>query len=180
MGIEKGFTFVTDIINGISIAGIEIMPILIPIISLILITRDLEKWKRMAFPIFLLWKVAGLNVPYYILLGTGFILTLSLFEKANIGELLSSISTKIEQKTNPFKINKQNIIKNTIKDRERTITKAYQKGLISNLDIFDKQNRKTNNKDLSDTLKLKESYWNKFNNKIKKEKSIKFKKKVNK
>lgn len=79
-----------------NIAGAEwIIPLIMIVVSLFIITRDIEEWKTLGFLVSVTLYTAGLRVHILILVGTGIIFAINSLSLTMIGNTIGAVSRSI-------------------------------------------------------------------------------------
>lgn len=88
MAIEQGFTLMNTIFADLVIFEITwIIGALLVLVTLIIITRDINEWKRLAFPICIAWHIIGISPGLLALFLTGVIFVINALSQIQLGEL---------------------------------------------------------------------------------------------
>jgi len=118
------FSLLSNISNNTNIAGTDIiLGFIFIILSMLLITRDVEKWKILAFPLAIGFTVAGINISPVIVIITAIIFTIEGLSLQVIASLVDTISDKTMSLINTTRRNAIEIKdKNRDKQRERKRT----------------------------------------------------------
>lgn len=82
-----------EVILGTNILGVEwIISIIIVIITLALITLNLQKWKTLALPVTVGWYIIGITPSYLWLIGTGIIFVIETLSIKVLGNTIEAIT----------------------------------------------------------------------------------------
>lgn len=88
-------TLWTQTFQQTSIFGfVELISIPIIIISLALITRDLQKWKTLAFPVAVGWYISGIRMHFLILIILALMFIIEVISLQTLGNILDTITTR--------------------------------------------------------------------------------------
>lgn len=136
--ITQGFNVLRDSMNSSSIAGIDyVIPLILVFLTLVFVTRDLEEWKTLAFPILLMWGLAGIDVPliFNALLGIQFVLTIIGIQR--LGNVLGAVFTKPDVTASLRKdIRAEKVRQQATKINDRLAKAGKTKGFIGEKPTF--------------------------------------------
>lgn len=91
--ITTALTAGKEIFTNSRIGGIEgIVGALLVIITMLLITRDMGKWPKLAFIVTTAWHIAGVNQHWLLFIGTAISFTIDLFSFTMIGNTIAAIT----------------------------------------------------------------------------------------
>lgn len=95
MAIEDGFELISNVFTRTTVFGIDwIIPTIVIILTLIIITRDVNKWKTLALPVSAAWYIIGLKTSPVILVGAGLVMIMELISIETLGNLLDTVTEK--------------------------------------------------------------------------------------
>lgn len=95
MGIEYGFELLNNTFTNTSIVNINwIVSIIFVIFTLLIITRDVNKWKTLALPVTILWHIIGIKPSFILYAITGIIFIVNILSIELIGNILEVINKK--------------------------------------------------------------------------------------
>lgn len=93
--ITTGFTYIKDIFVDSTFLNLDwIIGLFIVLVTLIIITRDIEKWKLLLFPIVLGWHIVGVHQNLIIFMFSSILFALALFDKEVVGNIISFLQDK--------------------------------------------------------------------------------------
>jgi Ni/Fe-hydrogenase subunit HybB-like protein len=126
-----GFEFLKETLQHTSFLQINfIVALIFIIITLLIITRDIEKWKLLALPVSILWEIIGVPVHLLILISAGIMFAieiLSLTQIGNLAEALTKTFTKSsENKQQTMMTNLKTALKS--KTEENRLNKKLARG----------------------------------------------------
>lgn len=79
----------TEIFTYTYIAGVRwLLPIMLTLIACLLISRDMEKWKIMAFPLLVMQKLMGIDVHFILLSATAILFVIEALSTEFVGNIL--------------------------------------------------------------------------------------------
>lgn len=74
------------------VLGVEwIIPLMITIVGMLIITRDINKWKIMALPMLILTRIAGIPTNIILLMVAGIIFVIEALSTQTVGNILQSV-----------------------------------------------------------------------------------------
>ena len=73
-----------------------VIPLILVFITLLIITRDFEKWKILAFPVCVMWTVAGVPISPIILVITAIVCAIEALSIQVIGNKIMAFRKKIK------------------------------------------------------------------------------------
>jgi len=115
MGIEQGFEIFSNSFIDTNIFDVSwIISIIFVFLTLLLITRDINKWKIMALPVTIMWHIVGLEPSFIFYMITAIVFVVEAFSIEIVGNVLEAVSN----------------IKNTITGSKKSIPK--QKIVLKN------------------------------------------------
>lgn len=151
MPISEGINLLKDTFTNVDIGGFTpFIGITILAIILVLITRDVNKWKLLAFPINIILMQIGIYIPIYVTIITGIIFVITLLSTETIGKTIKATTKAITEKIeNTIKINGQTIkirkrAKKMLKNRQINAETAMAADLANKIQTI--QNIKNQNK----------------------------------
>jgi len=94
------WSYMTDAFKNTYILGSGwILPLIMTFIVIIMITRDINKWKILMFPFLVLWNIIGIPVNLVIMIFAGLVFVIEALSTEMGGNLLTSITEKITPRT---------------------------------------------------------------------------------
>lgn len=75
-----------------------IVPLMVILLSLFLVTRDMNKWKTLFFPMSIAWYIVGLDVHLLILIVAGLIFAISSISLELISDIIESSAEVIRER----------------------------------------------------------------------------------
>lgn len=95
MNITLGTQTMQESLNGTNIIGTQwIIPIIIIFLTLLLITRETNRWLYLAFPVSIMWRTAQLKVHMLIIAIAGLFFVTKLIQDDIIGTLAKAIEKR--------------------------------------------------------------------------------------
>lgn len=92
MSIQEGFDLIKNAIINTHILGIDwIISIPIIIITLLIITREYNKWKTLALPVMIGWHIIGIPQSVILYLVSSMLLAVDTMSLTQLGELINNI-----------------------------------------------------------------------------------------
>lgn len=89
------FTLLSNAINNTSVAGMTwIIPLMIVTMSVIMVTRDVEKIKQLYFPMGIAWTIIGVNVGWVTLSISAIVFVISTSSIEILGDVISAAITR--------------------------------------------------------------------------------------
>jgi hypothetical protein len=103
MGISDGFGLLNSVLTDTIIFNISwILSIIFVFLTLIIITRDVNKWKTLAFPVTILWHIVGITPSFILYIITGLLFIIDALSMQGIGNMLQVVISKIKPKIKPL------------------------------------------------------------------------------
>lgn len=101
MGIQQGYDLIKAVFLDTVILDISwAISLIFTLLTLLLITKEVDKWKSLAFPVMVLIHIAGIPPFILIYLGSAIIFAIESLSLQTIGSLLSII--KLPKKEEGF------------------------------------------------------------------------------
>jgi len=90
------WSYMTDAFQNTYILGSGwLLPSILTFVIMILITKDINKWKVMALPLMVIWIIIGIKVHLAILILAGIIFVIEALSTEMGGSILESITEKV-------------------------------------------------------------------------------------
>jgi len=142
---EPDFSIATEAFQGNTfILGVEwIIPLALAVFLMAMVTKDLEKWKVLALPIFVMERIVGLPVHYALLMGSGIMFALQVLSTQIVGNLLGAtkkwtgkgdlVNRRLFNKKNKewIKAEKRLAQANALENRNTRVGLAKKRGVIA-------------------------------------------------
>ena len=120
MAISDGFGLLNSVLTDTLVFNISwIISIVFVFFTLLIITRDINKWKTLAFPVTILWHIVGITPSFLFYIVTGIMFIVDALSLETIGNVLGAIVTNTKNiGTNKEKIKIRNMMSKEL-DRKR-------------------------------------------------------------
>lgn len=93
-----GINFLSEAINHTNITGIEyVIPIAIIVFTLLIITRKINRWPTLFFPVTLMWHLAGVTQHIATILVSSIFFVINIFGLETIRQSISTIGSGISK-----------------------------------------------------------------------------------
>lgn len=133
--ITVAYTMLKNSIGNTEVFGLSwILPTILLILILLIITRDINKWKILALPTAVLLKIIGLNISYPVLLATGIIFAVESLSTQTIGSIIDTIRGK-KQRTM--------LVEELERKQRATVRKDIGKGITGFKQLLDRDITRT-------------------------------------
>lgn len=94
MAITQGFELLSSAVTDTFVFNISwLISIVFVFFTLLIITRDTNKWKGLAFPVTILWHVVGITPSFLFYILTGIVFIIDALSINTIGNVISAIVT---------------------------------------------------------------------------------------
>jgi hypothetical protein len=125
MAISSGFELLTSALADTTIFNISwIISLIFVFFTLLIITRDVNKWKSLAFPVTILWHIVGITPSFLFYILTGMIFVIDALSLQAIGNVLGAVVNTTKEATNKSK--NKSLIKLASKERDRRGSKKIK------------------------------------------------------
>lgn len=92
-GISDGFTMLTSALNDTLFFNVSwIISLVFVFFTMLLITRDFQKWKLLALPVTIMWHIVGIRPSILFYIGASIIFAVEAFSLQTLGEVIGTIS----------------------------------------------------------------------------------------
>jgi len=102
MVITEGFGLFKDVFVNTNVLNISwLLSIVFVILTMVLITRDVSKWKTLAFPVTVMWHIAGITPNYLLYMITGIVFAVDVLSLSSGGGFIQAIITRTKEAVQP-------------------------------------------------------------------------------
>lgn len=126
--IDIGLNYIADIVGQTGFLNTPwLVHSILTLLTLIILTRDVNKWKQLALPITMLWHIIGIQPSYLMYLGAGIVFIIDNLSINIIGKTIRTITRKKKQESNEMTKKKLlNLDKKTISKFHDQLVDAYK------------------------------------------------------
>jgi hypothetical protein len=92
MGIEQGTGLLNDIFTNTTVFNVEwLFSIIFVVMTLAIITRDVEKWRILALPVTIMWHIVGIKPSMILYIFVGILFVLEAFSMQVAGNVVGTV-----------------------------------------------------------------------------------------
>lgn len=125
MTLQDGFGILNSITINTTVFNIEwILSTALIFLTLLIITRDINKWKILAFPTTVMWHIIGIKPSFLMYAITAILFVIEALSLEIIGNLVEGVKGMVKGDKNAFD---KAITKTRVKMFEKEIGKTYDR-----------------------------------------------------
>lgn len=103
MAIDTAYTLLNSGFNELILFNVEwIISITVTFLSMLIVTRDVQKWKTLAFPIMLGWHICGLSPFFFAYLISAIVFAIEGISLSALGQVFSTASIRVARTFEKF------------------------------------------------------------------------------